>query len=182
MFWTPVPKAYNWLPLIASVELAVTDPAATLLSLVAVVVEPFAFWTEVIMFAAATSLGLPIRLPSALTSVAAYHLPSAALVTLSPAASVYTTAALLLAFARLLSSWPLFTASLAVVALPTLVILLPPALIPSVLVMLGPPVMLKPLLFNVLSPAVTLVTSRLSASSIAIEPVWSVTVLTFLPL
>ena len=122
------------------------------------------------MFAAATSLGLPIRLPSALTSVAAYHLPSAALVTLSPAALVYTTAALLLAFARLLSSWPLFTASLAVVALPTLVILLPPASIP-VVVILGPPVITKPVVSSLLLPAVTLVTSRFSASSIAIEPV-----------
>ena len=43
MFFTLLAVLYNWLPLIASVELAVTDPAATLLSLVAVVVEPFAF-------------------------------------------------------------------------------------------------------------------------------------------
>ena len=42
-FFTLLAVLYNWLPLIASVELAVTDPAATLLSLVAVVVEPFAF-------------------------------------------------------------------------------------------------------------------------------------------
>ena len=97
--------------------------------------------------------------PSALTVYTAW--PSAAgvlvTVTLLPAfTSVFAAAA---AFC----TSPIFAALFTVVPpLATLVICLPPALTPPVFVILGPPLIVKPLLFKVLSPAFTLVTVKSS--------------------
>ena len=60
-----------------------------------------------------------------------------------------------LASAAALSNWLTFTASVAAVPAATLVMALLPALIPAA-VTLGPPVMVKPLLFTTVLPAVRL--------------------------
>ncbi|GAA5632783.1 hypothetical protein Acal02_03441 [Acinetobacter calcoaceticus] len=63
------------------------------------------------------------------------------------------------AAAAALSNWSLLTASVPSVPSATLVILLPPASMPS-LVTLGPPAMVIPSVFITVSPAVTLSTFR----------------------
>ena len=68
-------------------------------------------------------------------------------------------------------TWPPVAASVLVaeiVPAVTLVIVLPPALIP-VLVTLGPPVMVRPLVSSLLSPVVMLVTFKSSAKE---KPIW----------
>ena len=82
---------------------------------------------------------------------------------LLPNASVLSSAAAVAA-----SNWPLFTAWSAVVASATLLMLVFAASIP-VVVMLGPPVITKPLLSSLLLPVVTLsnVTESVVATTIS---------------
>ncbi len=79
---------FNCPPFTASFELAATVPSATFVSLIDVVVEPFASCNLVATFAATTSVGEPMVLPPTSTAVDRYHFPSFALVSLFPVVSV----------------------------------------------------------------------------------------------
>ena len=142
----------------------------------------------VVMFVAAslvpwsTTTGEPVScttfVPSAVTLYTLW--PSAvcsvsSIVTLLPAlTSVFAAAAAV-------CTSPIFAALVTVVPpLATLAICLPPALTPPVFVILGPPLIVKPSLFKVLSPAFTLVNSTLSLVATVITlPFW--VVVKFLP-
>ena len=85
---------YNWLPVTASVDVAVIAPLPILDNVVpvvpaAMVVDPSGFTSRAC--GVVTSTAPAIFVPSALTLPAGYHFPSVAFTTRLPAASVYTT-------------------------------------------------------------------------------------------
>ena len=190
MFFTPSPCANNWLPFTASVLPAPMSPAAKpLILLVApsIFTSPTFTVSKLTSLAVATLYSMP---PAALTpEVTSILSPATTVLCLAAVPATVLIASLMLfspvppmsLMLKLPSlptaalppntvftesatpySWLPLTASVELApTLPaaTLVILLPAALIP-VLVKLGPPVMVKPSVSSLLSPALMLSTTR----------------------